>query len=315
MFMHARLKAVSIRCLVVTGFLGLCGLAFGQSGAPAATIRRVDVLSHGNDFELEIEASQPVVPKTQVVTGPDRLVIDFPNSIPGPQLHAIAVKTLHVKSVRMGLFASNPPVARVVVDLNSPQAYEVFPSGKTVIVKVNAGGKAGAASSSVAPSSVPAVVASNAPASAPEPPKPVPTFQVDFSNGKLKVVAERATLGDVLRAIGRKTGANVSLPPRAEQDPVIANLGPGPARDVISALLDGVPYNVILMGSGADLSQVTRIVLTPRAAATGSIPANYAPAPVEEAAPEPEPEPAPPPPPPVGQEVPPPQDTVPPPPQ
>ena len=308
--MQFRVKAVRFRCFLMTGCLGLCSLAAGQSNNLAtATIQRVDVLNHGNNFELEIQTSQPVSPRTQAVTAPDRLVIDFPNTVPGPRLHAIAVNTLHVKGVRMGLFESSPPVARVVVDLNSPQTYQVFPSGSSVIVKITAGGNA-----VLAPvSTPPVVIASMPPTLPPAPAKPVPAVRVELTNGMLSVQTNRATLGEVLRAIGRKTGASVSMPPGAEQEAVVANLGPAPAREVLSSLLKGAPYNVMLIGSGHDLSQVTSIVLTPRTAETGSMPANYVPAPAEETPPpEPEVEPAPPP---VEQETPPPPDTVPPPPQ
>lgn len=311
--MYPRLKGIGVRCFLAIACLGACSWAAGQSSRPAtATIRRVAVLNPGNNFELEIEASQPVTPRTLVVTGPDRLVIDFPNAIPGPLLHTIAVRAGQVKAVRMGLFESNPPVARVVVDLNSPQAYEVFPSGKNVIVKIRSGSTVAAASLPAPGSVAPAVVASSPPLPPPAPVKPAPAVQVEFSNGKLRVLTEKASLGEVLRAIGQQTGATISIPPRAEQEPVVANLGPAPAREVLSALLDGLPYNVILMGSGRDLSQVTSIILTTRDSATPDMPANYAPQPVQEATPEPEP-----PPPPVEPENPPPPapDAVPPPPQ
>ena len=157
---------------------------------------------------------------------------------------------------------------------------------------------------------IPSGVTANPPALPPAPVEPVPALQVEFSNGNLKVWTERATLGEVLHAVARLTGASVSMPPGAEQEPVIAHLGPAPPREVISLLLRGVPYNIVVVGSGLNLSQVTSITLTPRTAATGSMPANYAPAPVVAAPPEPEPEP-----PPVEQANPPPQDNVPPPPQ
>jgi hypothetical protein len=287
------------------GFLGLYSFAPGQSRNPAAaTVQRVDILNRGNNFELEIQTSQPVTPMTQVVTGPDRLVIDFPNAVPGLRLHPIAVNAPHVKGVRMGLFAANPPVARVVVDLNSPQAYQIFPSGKSVIVKIMSAENATAALHPV--SAALPVGASNSPTLPPPEAKPPPTLQVEFAYGKLRVSTERSTLGEVLRAIGQQTGASVSMPPDADRQPIVANLGPAPAREVIAALLSGVPYNVVLIGSGDNLSQVTRIMLTPRSAVTGSMPATAEPAPVQEAPPEP---------PPIIETEPPPQDTVPPPPQ
>ena len=60
------------------------GAASGQS----ATIRRVTVLGTRNDIEIEIDASQQVTPQTRVLTGPDRLVIDFPNAVPGSGLRS-----------------------------------------------------------------------------------------------------------------------------------------------------------------------------------------------------------------------------------
>jgi hypothetical protein len=115
-----------------------------------------------------------------------------------------------------------------------------------------------------------------------------------------------------LREVQRAIGAKVDIPPGAEQEPVIADVGPLPPREALTALLNGSSYNVILIGAGHDLSQVTRIVLTPRGSEGTEMPANYAPAsvtdsaadvpepppPVQEAPPEPVPPPpdAPPPP-------------------
>ncbi len=308
-----RAHLAQVRYFPIALFLSLSPIVFAQANAPTITIRHVGVLNHAGNFELEIDASHPITPKTQVITGPDRLVIDFPNAVPGPQLHAIAVGTREIKGVRSGLFASNPPVARVVIDLNSPQAYEVFPSGNSVIVKigenkvggkelgVKAGTEANQAHLATVSSSsgpVPPTSAATSPISAPpapDQPKPPPPLQVDFANGKLRVWTDHAMLGDVLRAIGQQTGAAISMPPQADRDPVIAHLGPAPPREVLSALLDGVAYNVVLVGAGSDLSRVTSIVLTSRNSSGASAPANYAPAPVQDAAPEPDnpPQPAP----------------------
>src|SRR5580704_4243125 len=107
----------------------------GQAKA-LPSIRRVQVLHTGNQVEIEIEASDRVVPQTNVLTGPDRLVVDFVNAAPGAQLRGQAVNREGVKSLRVGLFSKHPPVTRIVLDLNGPQQYQVFPSGRTVIVKV-----------------------------------------------------------------------------------------------------------------------------------------------------------------------------------
>jgi len=109
--------------------------AVGQ-GQAVPSIRRAHVLSGGGQVEVEIEASDRIVPHVNVLTGPDRLVVDFVGAVPGAQLRNLAVNRGEVKSLRVGLFSSNPPVTRVVLDLNGPQAYQVFPSGRTVILKV-----------------------------------------------------------------------------------------------------------------------------------------------------------------------------------
>src|SRR5580692_6698602 len=102
----------------------------------ASTVRRVQVLGNRNPIEIEIEGSDRLAPDAQILTNPDRLVVDFANAVPAAQLHNQKLNRADVKSVRVGLFAAKPPVTRVVFDLNGPQAYQVFPSGRTVIIKV-----------------------------------------------------------------------------------------------------------------------------------------------------------------------------------
>ena len=82
------------------------------------------------------EASRRIIPETQVLTGPDRLVVDFPNAVPGNELRSQSVNRGEVKDLRVGLFQSLPPVTRVVLDLKTAQSYQVFPEGRTVIIKV-----------------------------------------------------------------------------------------------------------------------------------------------------------------------------------
>lgn len=222
---------------------------------PTAQIRHVAVLKVGGATEIEIETSQRVSPSVQIVTGPDRLVVDFPESLPGPQLRAIAVKQGEVKGVRVGLLTAKPPVTRVVLDLKSPQAYQIFPSAKSVIVKLPASGAtavAGLPSSNMA---------------APEPP-PAPSapkkVEISFQDGRLRLVSNRASLAEVLNEIRTQLKADIVVPAGAEQEVVAVALGPSTPRDVISHLLDGSRYNFIIVGTDADANQVERVVLSPK---------------------------------------------------
>ncbi len=121
----------------VPSLVGVLLLALVFSAQAKNTIiRRVNVLAGANGTELEISTDDPVTPSIQVVTGPDRLVIDFPNSTPASSLRNLALARGEVTGVRVALFSSAPPVTRVVVDLKMPQSYQMFPSHKSVIVKL-----------------------------------------------------------------------------------------------------------------------------------------------------------------------------------
>ncbi len=87
---------------------------------------------------------------------------------------------------------------------------------------------------------------------------PVPP-QVNYQNAQLTIVATNSTLGDILRAVRKQTGAEIEIPVATER--VVTHLGPGPARDVIAELLNGSRFNYVLLGSPADSSVLTRVVL------------------------------------------------------
>jgi hypothetical protein len=253
------------------------------SGKPAATIRRVAVLGGSQDFEIELTASEPVTPRTQVVAGPDRLVIDFPNATPGADLHNVAVNRGQVSGIRVGLFSTNPPITRVVLDLKGPRPYRVFASGKTVIVKLNGAGQASIGGARL--TTVSQTVAPVAP-----PAKPAPRVGVEFQSGGLSIWADHASLSEVLFAVHNRTGADIPIPAGAEQEQVVGSFGPGPAREVLAALLNGSAFNFVLVGNADDPAQLRSVVLTPRGAGV-SQPATYTPPPPQptEAAVEPPP--------------------------
>jgi len=260
--MNSLTKRALACALVVGGTLSPVSASFAApqaAGEPSVTIHGLAVLgSSSSDVEVQITASQPVRPQTHVLTGPDRLVIDFPNAVPGSDLHNVPVNRGEVKSVRVGLFTANPPVTRVVLDLKTPQPYQLFPSGKTVIVKLGTGGKQAATLSSQ-----PAIV-SHAPAPPAQPAKPAPKVEVEFQNGKLSIRADKATLAEVLYEVHRRTGADIPIPAGAELEEVVANLGPAPARQVLASLLNGSRFNFIMVGSDRDPAQLKSVLLTLR---------------------------------------------------
>ncbi len=116
--MHDSPRFRATRLIVAGILLGVAAPAICQ-----VSVRTVKVLGSNDVVELEVEASDRIVPQTQVLSGPDRLVIDFPNSRPTDQVRSQSVDRGEVKDVRVGLFQSNPPVTRLVVDLKTAQNF------------------------------------------------------------------------------------------------------------------------------------------------------------------------------------------------
>jgi len=109
----------------------------------------------------------------------------------------------------------------------------------------------------------------------PQLPKSEP--KVSFENGQLTIVANNATLGDILTQVKKLTGASIELPANGAPERVVTQIGPGAPRDVLATLLNGTAFNYVMLGSNSDPTAVLSVVLTPKpggeqAEATG---ANY----------------------------------------
>lgn len=146
----------------------------------------------------------------------------------------------------------------------------------------------------------PAGLAASAPATpapvAPPPPdwpindKPVAATVVWDSHG-LRIDASNSSLDQILKDVSTDTGAKVEG--LGADQRVFGTYGPGPARDVLSELLDGAGYNVLMIGDQGE-GTPREIVLS--APPTGPAPTannNRNLASEEEYEPEPEPPPPP----------------------
>lgn len=232
---------------------------------PGASVRSVHVLGDKTPLEIEIEGSDRLQPQAQLLTGPDRLVVDFPDTTPGTLLRNQKLNREEVKGVRVGLFSANPPVTRVVFDLHGPQQFQIFPEGRTVIVKLGNGG--GVQSADLKSTSRgPHLVNANLPSQAVKitPPPEPPPLMVTFSNGMLTINANKANLSEVLFAIHQRTGADIAIPAGAEQEQVVTELGPAPAPEVLSHLLNGSKFNFLILSAANDPSALDRVILTAR---------------------------------------------------
>jgi hypothetical protein len=276
--------------------LALClGAKFAQAegtvgGTP--TIRRISVIA-GSSLELEIAGSGPLKPRVQVIQGPDRLVLDFPGALPAKGLHNLDINRGDVKGARVGIFSSDPPVTRVVLDLKSPQPYQLFPSGNTVVVKFGANTNSKAASNLGAPNPAaanpddspetivsieraprevnisnrlvaPTAQASAVPARVPPSLAQTARVEVSFEKGLLSIRSNKANLAEILAEVHRQTGAEIAIPAGAESEQVFTSLGPGAPKEVLASLLNGSHFNFIVIGSERDPGGIRRVVLTPK---------------------------------------------------
>jgi hypothetical protein len=102
----------------------------------------------------------------------------------------------------------------------------------------------------------------------PAPATPPPTIaqmpasapQVAFQSGELTISAQNSTLGDILKAVRAQTGATIELPGNAPER-VVGTFGPGPARDVLTSLLNGSHFNYLLLGSATDPNALDHVIL------------------------------------------------------
>lgn len=267
--MH-RFSRILISRLTVAGFSLVMAAVLAQVSLAQTSVRRVKVLGSKDVVEIEVEASARVVPQTQVLTGPDRLVVDIPNAVPGAELRSQSVDRGDVKDLRVGLFQSKPPVTRIVLDLKSARSYQVFP-GQTVIIKVMGGAPAIDAAEGVddfppEQPTRPGLVIANYTTGAERVrvENQVKPLDVSFRNGLLAIRANKATLSEVLFAVQQRTGAEVSIAAGAEQEKVVVDLGPAPAPEVVAQLLNGSKFNFLILSAANDPGQLDRVILSSR---------------------------------------------------
>ncbi len=256
----------------------VCGLAAPAVLMAQSSVRSVKVLGAKDGVEIEVDATDRIVPQTQVLTGPDRLVIDFPNATPGQNLRSQSVDRGEVKDLRVGLFQAKPPVTRLVLDLKTAQSYQVFPNGRTVIIKV----MGGAVDASNGVGGFPAdgarrasLVTANYTAHS----EPIsvlssiePVLDITYRDGLLGIRANKVTLAQVLFAVQQRTGAEVSIAAGAEQEKVVAEIEPGPAADVLARLLNGSKFNFLILSAVDNPAKLDRVILSTRPEGGGYVP-------------------------------------------
>ena len=93
---------------------------------------------------------------------------------------------------------------------------------------------------------------------------PLSPPQVSYADGQLTITAENSTLTAIMTAIRLQMGADVELPPSASREHMVVRLGPGPAREVIAALLSWTDYDYVIQASEGDPAGIRSVLVTSR---------------------------------------------------
>jgi len=107
-----------------------------QTGTGIARVSSITVARAAGGMEVEVAVTAPVVPSAMTLSNPERVVVDLPNAVPAGKPRPIRVNSGDVLAVRMGRFQTAPPVTRIVVDVRSPQSYQVAQNGNKVVLKL-----------------------------------------------------------------------------------------------------------------------------------------------------------------------------------
>src|SRR5579864_7826559 len=193
---------LSLKTFCAIPLVSVLVVSVAAQGGSVGAVKKVSILSQ-NPLQIQIQTSRPASPQVQMVPNPERLVIDIPNSLPGPSLRGLAVNQGDVRGVRVSLYSTKPPITRVVVDLNAPEWYHVTPNNFGLVVSLGSGGEsAGSEQAAIgwvsakvknvhaAPVVLRRVVSASS--------APVNGVTLQFANGQLTIHARNATLSEIL---------------------------------------------------------------------------------------------------------------------
>jgi hypothetical protein len=90
--------------------------------------------------------------------------------------------------------------------------------------------------------------------------------RISYVGGNLTVVANNATLDDVLAGIGKAIDADIQGNGLQGVERVFGQFGPGSPSQVLDTLLIGSRYDFVLVGSAGNADSVREIILSPSSA-------------------------------------------------
>lgn len=115
---RARHRFATVALLIAAG-----AATSNAAPRPQIAISSVAVSPGENGPVIDVVSNQPLTPKLQTVENPLRLVIDLPGATLSTARRKVPFRNEQIKGIRINQYQSDPPTARVVVDLEAPVKY------------------------------------------------------------------------------------------------------------------------------------------------------------------------------------------------
>ena len=122
--------------LVVLGSLAVSVSA--QSAFPMAQLKNLVAVKEKGGVRVEVDLTSPVTPRVTLASGPNRLVLEFPNTAPNAKQTPLRINKHGVTSVHVEADLSvSPMVTRVIVTLDRPLPYTLATEGSRTILRIS----------------------------------------------------------------------------------------------------------------------------------------------------------------------------------
>jgi hypothetical protein len=113
-----------------TGFLGLLFLlapaALGQNlDNPPVQITRFEIREQGEEVRIELTTNVPLSSPAKIRASADRLVFDLPGALYTAAARQKQVNHLGIRAIRIWLQSANPPLTRIIVELQAEERYDI----------------------------------------------------------------------------------------------------------------------------------------------------------------------------------------------
>lgn len=118
------------------GMLMLLLSCAAAQNAGTATVQSLRTAREGSDLRVEITLNAAVIPSVETAANPDRILLDFPETVCNDKTKSVDVHANGVRRVRTGQHSTSPMVTRVVVDLDQAHPYSLKTDGTRVILTV-----------------------------------------------------------------------------------------------------------------------------------------------------------------------------------